>query len=47
MRSESVAQKVTSAVVKLTGVVKTYKVGDVEVPAIRDISLEIHGSDSL
>jgi putative ABC transport system ATP-binding protein len=41
MRSQSVTQAATNAVVKLTGVVKTYKVGDIEVPAIRDISLEI------
>jgi putative ABC transport system ATP-binding protein len=41
VRSKSVAQAATNAVVKLAGVVKTYKVGDVEVPAIRDISLEI------
>jgi putative ABC transport system ATP-binding protein len=36
-----VAQPVSNAVVRLSDVVKTYKVGDIEVPAIRDISLEI------
>jgi putative ABC transport system ATP-binding protein len=31
----------TNAIVQLSDVVKTYKVGDMEVPAIRNISLEI------
>ncbi len=35
------AQRVAEAVARLSDVVKTYKVGTIEVPAIRDISLEI------
>jgi putative ABC transport system ATP-binding protein len=35
------AQRVVEAVVRLSDVVKTYEVGTIEVPAIRNISLEI------